>query len=112
MHGIKGIDGLNLLLAILVAVGTDNRISCLTGLIFDTIEHSRIEMRNKVWYYYTYQSWSLVPQALCKGVWPVVHLSGQRLHLLLHSLSYLWRIAQSSTYSSYTYAQLLSDVFQ
>ena len=46
------IDGFHLELAILVSVGTDDRVTGLAGLVLDTIEHSRIVVRNQVRHYH------------------------------------------------------------
>ena len=53
------IDGFYLELAILVGVGADDRVTGLAGLVLDTIEHSRIVVRNQVRHYHTDDSWRL-----------------------------------------------------
>ena len=55
----KVIDGFHLELAILVGVGADDRVTGLAGLVLDTIEHSRIVVRNQVRHYHTDDSWRL-----------------------------------------------------
>ena len=112
MERDKVIDGLDLDIAILVGVGTDDRIACLAGLVLDTIENSCIVMGYKIGHHHTDDPGGLLAETLRKGIRAVVHLLGKGLYLLLHLSTDLRRITQSSADSSYADTQFLGKIFQ
>ena len=72
----KIINGTGLILKTLVAVGTDDTVSCTASLILDTVENSSVIVGYQIRYNDANDLRSFFAQALGKGIRPIVQLFG------------------------------------
>ena len=112
MQADEVVDDAHLGLALFVGVGTDNGIATLGSLLLDAVEHRGIVVTHQIGNDNANHPRGFLTQTLGKRIGTVVQLLSQRLHPLLHLLTYLWRAAQRSADGCNTYAKFLGKVLQ